>query len=206
MKTIMDFITNGKKAPKEKHYNNLKLLKTMYIDPIVLQDKDKIINQLFMEADWLFDENKISAIKYDNKITQLLKLQQTIWYLQQTELNTQLALSKELQKQTEKQTHLEFENQYLKACVILMGGIIENPFYKPLEESEKQFKQEVIKLLYKAQKPLRWIDIQHAAHLQMFVNTFEQGINECKAILVEKYGEQKAAQLWEESGKRIQAA
>lgn len=195
----MDFQTNGKKAPKEKHYNNLKLLKAMYIDPIVLQDKDKVINQLLNEANWLFDEGKISAIKYDNKITQLLKLQQSLWFWQQELLNSQLAFSKELEK-------LKFENQYLKACVILMGGIIENPFYKPLEESEKQFKQEVINLLYKAQKPLRWIDIQHAAHLQMFVNTFEQGINECKAILVEKYGEQKAAQLWEEVEKRNQAA
>lgn len=195
----MDFQTNGKKAPKEKHYNNLKLLKAMYIDPIVLQDKDKVINQLLNEANWLFDEGKISAIKYDNKITQLLKLQQSLWFWQQELLNSQLAFSKELEK-------LKFENQYLKACVILMGGIIENPFYKPLEESEKQFKQEVINLLYKAQKPLRWIDIQHAAHLQMFVNTFEQGINECKAILVEKYGEQKAAQLWQEVEKRNQAA
>lgn len=178
----------------------------MNIDPIVLQDKDKVINQLFNEADWLFDEGKISAIKYDNKITQLLKLQQIIWYLQQNELNTQLALSKGLQKQTEKQNQLEFENQYLKACVILMGGIPENPFNRILPRHHKQFKQEVINLLYKAQKPLRWIDVQHAAHLQMFVNTFEQGINECKAILIEKYGEQKAAQLWQEVEKRNQAA
>ena len=169
-----------------------------------MNQANKILADLQNEANYLFDENKINAKRYETKTDQILRLKQCIRKLEQENL-TLTAHIKE-QNQEKKQTHLEFENQYLYACATLMGGIIENPFYTPLPHHEKQFKQEVIKLLYKAQKPLRWEDLQHAATLQMFVNTFEQGINESKAMLVEKYGEQKAAQLWEESGKRIQAA
>lgn len=146
----------------------------------------EILEKLEAEANYLFDSGKISAAQYSVKIFQVNHLKKTLYnceiYTNADKYQHHLAIIELLEK-------LEFLNNY----IALFGGCM------PILEKSRVTVNELAEILQEAQKPLKTIDLLTAIYTKRIIKSIDKGTQEAKEILIQQYGPQKAAEMWEKA-------
>lgn len=151
-----------------------------------MNQANKILTDLQNEANYLFDENKISAKHYQKKIQQIEQLKTTI---QNLEAENNILTNNQYTAINEQTRKVELFKNYS----ILLGG---NPFL--IEKQSPKYHAALNQLIYTAERPNNPIEIDLAIHLILMIETIEKETKEAKEILIKKHGVDKANQMFKQ--------